>query len=201
MPAPIQVTVFGVSYKSITAACAAYGHREPKVRHRMVSKSLTLEQALVAKEGNTGVKMHPSYQNWNAIRSRCFSKRSAGYKNYGAKGITMCDRWKNDFYAFASDMGPKPSRLHTVDRIDNAIGYQPGNCRWATRKEQQRNTRRNVMLEYGGIRLCQKDWAARLGVTGDCMRYRRRSGIPQGLVFSTENFKGTRLFKKIGKSS
>jgi hypothetical protein len=76
-------------------------------------------------------------------------------KNYRDRGITVCERWRT-FENFLADMGERPSRLYSLDRIDVNGNYEPGNCRWATRTEQMRNKRTNVMVEYRGRRMCLK---------------------------------------------
>lgn len=81
---------------------------------------------------------------------RCFNPNCHAYKNYGGRGVTVCARWKNDFIAFAHDMGPKPTPKHSIDRINNNGNYEPGNCRWATQKEQCRNYRGNTFLTANG---------------------------------------------------
>jgi len=80
---------------------------------------------------------------YKGMKKRCFNPRDKKYKDYGGRGITVCDRWRHSWVAFREDMGPRPSNAHSIDRYpDNDGNYEPGNCRWATASEQQRNKRR-----------------------------------------------------------
>lgn len=88
-----------------------------------------------------GRYLAPEYRSWAEAKSRCFNPKKRGFKYWGGRGITMCDRWKNCFAAFFEDMGPRPAGT-TLDRIDNDGNYEPGNCRWATRDQQSANQRR-----------------------------------------------------------
>jgi len=92
---------------------------------------------------------HAEYRAWHALVRRCTDPRTSNFRDYGGRGITVCDRWRYDFMAFLSDMGPRPSPTHSLDRWDNDAGYTPENCRWATATQQMLNTRR-VQRAVGG---------------------------------------------------
>ncbi|MGA4125525.1 hypothetical protein ACI2TB_05170 [Ralstonia nicotianae] len=100
--------------------------------------------------------------------------KNKSFPNYGGRGICVCDRWL-DFDAFFADMG-EPAQGMTLDRIDNALGYCPQNCRWATWTEQQRNKRSNANYTHAGMTLCVAEWAERIGIPGTVLRKRLRDG-------------------------
>lgn len=106
----------------------------------------------------------PEFNTWCQMLGRCSKEHHPQWHNYGGRGIVVCERWKQ-FACFLEDMGPRPSRKHSLDRIDNTRGYEPGNCRWATMAEQQRNRRNNNKITWRGETLCLTDWARRLGLS------------------------------------
>lgn len=95
----------------------------------------------------------PTYRAWAGMLDRCDRQSRQGYENYGGRGITVCEKWRDSFVAFLKDMGEKPEGL-TLDRIDNDGNYGPDNCRWATREVQSRNQRLRKVNRSGmpGVR-------------------------------------------------
>lgn len=120
----------------------------------------------------------PERNVWHAMRSRCHTPTDKDYKNYGARGIRVCDRWRNSFAAFLSDMGPRPSPKHSIDREDNDGNYEPGNCRWATNEEQKANTRVVRLLTLGEETMPMRAWARRLGMRASSIKARLDAGWP-----------------------
>jgi hypothetical protein len=110
------------------------------------------------------MKGSPEYAIWRGMKQRCYNPKSAGYPSYGGRGIIVCDRWRNDFMAFYSDMGPRPSPGHSVERKDNDGPYSPDNCIWATRSEQQSNKRNSKLIEAFGKRQTASAWARETGI-------------------------------------
>ena len=118
------------------------------------------------------MRSKPERSVWRGMKQRCFNSNEPGYKNYGGRGITMCDRWVDSYENFITDMGPRPSDKHSIDRIDNDGDYCPENCRWATSVEQNRNTRHNRLWEHNGVTMTISMWADKLGVSYHTL-YRR----------------------------
>jgi hypothetical protein len=103
---------------------------------------------------------HPLNHTYHSMKRRCLSPSSIDYDRYGARGITVCDRWlgKNGFFNFRNDMGEKPNKLYTLDRVDNNKGYSPENCRWATAIEQSSNRRNSIFVKYNGRKVTLKEY-------------------------------------------
>jgi len=115
------------------------------------------------------------YRIWRHMIARCTDPKNPAWAGYGGRGITVCDRWA-DITKFVSDMGPRPSPKHSVDRIDNDKGYSPDNCRWATSKEQNNNRRSNVPLTIDGVTRTMKQWAEQFGINYAVVKERRADG-------------------------
>lgn len=100
----------------------------------------------VKRNGATiGGKTISEYNTWKAMRSRCLNIKHTGFKNYGGRGISVCDRWVNSFENFIVDMGKKPGPSYSIDRINNDGNYEPENCRWASVLQQASNRNRKVV--------------------------------------------------------
>lgn len=113
---------------------------------------------------------HPLWHTYQHIIGRCYRETDRAYPGYGARGIRVCERWlngdgeKTGVECFVADMGERPSRHHSIDRIDNDGDYEPGNCRWATRKEQARNRRSNRRVPLNGRMVALSEYCERKGL-------------------------------------
>lgn len=143
-----------------------------KHQHRYLRHGNPMIARKSVRHGMTGTT---EYQAWRAMIDRCNNKTIKNYSNYGARGIKVCDRWLNSFENFLHDMGLRPTGL-SLDRIDNNGDYAPSNCRWATRKEQQQNTRKSVTVTINGV-------------TTTLAEHARLAGLPVGTVYTRYNRK------------
>lgn len=126
-----------------------------------------------------GARQTITYRRWCYMLHRCRNPNCKAYKNYGGRGITVCDRWLK-FENFLADMGEVPVSTHIkyqIDRIDNNSGYSPENCRWVTPKQNARNMRKTVFLVLNGERKSLQDWADDLGLSDKTIRFRLGSGL------------------------
>lgn len=117
-----------------------------------------------------------TYKRWKSMNQRCTNPAASNFKHYGGRGVTICERWRASFAAFLADMGECPGAHMTLDRLDNSKGYEPGNCRWATMAEQNRNRSHCVMLTHNGITQNITDWAIALGMRPQTLTERLRLG-------------------------
>lgn len=104
------------------------------------------------------------YNSWCDMLKRCTNPSCISYPRYGGRGISICERWAGSFENFLADMGPRPEGT-TLDRKDNDGNYEPGNCRWATKLQQARNTRTNRFITWGGVSRTIAEWAELLPVS------------------------------------
>lgn len=135
------------------------------------------------------------YKTWDGMRTRCNNPKSPNYKNYGARDIKVCDEWLHSFEAFydhVSQLQGYGTKGLSLDRINNSQGYFNGNVRWATSKEQHRNTRQTRMITFLGRTQCVADWSAEIGVSSTGIRYRLRAGWNIEKTLTTPSAKTTR---------
>lgn len=122
-----------------------------------------------------GMSRTPTYRSWHKMLGRCFNKGDARFYTYGAREITVCERWRHSFAAFLADMGEMPAGGgYSIDRIDNNRSYCPDNCRWIRRGEQARNTTRSRWITFNGKRALITDWVRTAGIPLSTLRYRLR---------------------------
>jgi hypothetical protein len=139
-------------------ACGLNGHKWYKHLPRAVSSTHRSEN-----------------KSWRSMHERCKNQHCHNYNRYGGRGIKICPAW-DKFEVFLKDMGPKPTPKHTIERIDNDGNYEPGNCCWATRKEQTRNTGRTITVKYEGEKILLIDLIEKLGLNNYVVRSRLQLG-------------------------
>ncbi len=122
----------------------------------------------------------PEYPSWAAMKARCLNPDNWKYCDYGGRGITICERWlgKDGLVNFRSDMGDRPSRNHSIDRIDPNGNYEPSNCRWATHKQQMNNRRNTVLITHLGKTQSAMEWHRETGIPYTTLLTRLKSGLP-----------------------
>lgn len=121
-----------------------------------------------------GMSGSRTYESWGQMFKRCGNPKHSSHVRYGGRGISVCARWKS-FTAFLEDMGERPEGT-SLERIDNNGNYEPGNCRWATKKEQQRNMRSNRLLTHNGRTMCIAEWAETAGISALTLHSRLNIG-------------------------
>lgn len=127
-----------------------------------------------ATKGKHRLSRSPEYAVWSSMQSRCYWKKQRYYHRYGGRGITVCDRWlgTDGFQNFYSDMGPRPSPTHSLDRTNYNGNYEPGNCQWATWKQQNRNKSSNRLLTFAGKTATISEWSEITGINQDIITRR-----------------------------
>ena len=142
-----------------------------------------------------GFKYTRLYCIWQGIKKRCLNKNTSNYYIYGGRGIKICDEWKNDFksfhdWAFANGYDESAKRGDcTIERIDVNGNYEPSNCRWATMKEQCRNTRSNKLITYNNETRCLMDWSYIFNINYKTLLYRFKKGWTIEKAFMNKDFR------------
>lgn len=126
----------------------------------------------------------PEHDTWMRMRQRCCNPKIKQWKDYGGRGIKVCERWQT-FEYFLEDMGPKPSPRHSIDRINNDGNYEPSNCRWALPKQQARNTSRNRLISFARETMCLAAWEEKLGLPEHTLTSRLSQGWSEERAVAT----------------
>lgn len=158
--------------KIVTKPRAAVKHGTTRSCGCLRSEILVNRNKSMATHGYFGT---PTYRSWSAMIVRCEDETHMAYHNYGGRGITVSPELRT-FEGFLAHLGPRPSIDHSLDRIDNSKGYEPGNVRWATRVEQCRNTRVNRLVTYNGKTQPISAWAAEYGIPYTRLHSRIKTG-------------------------
>lgn len=133
-----------------------------------------------------GMSKTKEYHIWHRMLRRCFDPSDPAYHNYGGRGITVCPEWATSFEAFITHVGPRPSLRHSIDRYPNNNGnYEPGNVRWATTQQQNRNRRDNRFISHSGRTLTATEWAELSGIKPGTILRRLRAGWSGELAITT----------------
>lgn len=136
-----------------------------------------------------GMFKMPEYGIWQGIIDRCCrpERDPEAWARYGGRGIGICNEWKNNPRKFYEDLGPRPNKQMTVERIDNNKGYSKENCRWATRKEQGRNRRDNHIVKYQGVEMSLAAFRENFcsHFTHESIRYRLKQGLSTEQIINT----------------
>jgi hypothetical protein len=146
------------------------------------------------KHGRSGIvngkRTDRTYAVWTSMIGRCYVTSAGGYERYGAKGVTVCNRWRHSFENFLADMGEVPEGK-SIDRFPDRDGnYEPGNCRWATLKEQINNRRNTLEVEYEGRVVALADAARLSGIKYKCLSARYKKGLRGADLFHKGSYLG-----------
>lgn len=173
-------TVIGPGATSLFWKCKCECGTEAEVNKKNlkagVSKQcLQCRGNLKKKHGMSGT---PTYTSWQSMHDRCNNPNNVSYMNYGERGIKVCERWcgESGFANFLADMGERPSMDLCIDRENNDGNYEPGNCIWATRSQQQRNKRTTTQIPFDGRTQCAAEWAEEFGMSEKTFSTRRSRG-------------------------
>lgn len=185
--------------------CICECGKETTVAGSFLRRGITKSCGCLRKEVSTnlgnatfrhGMEKTSTHHSWSSMLSRCRNKLHSSYKNYGGRGISVCQRWvgKSGFQNFFSDMGARPNGM-TLDRIDVNGNYEPHNCRWATIKEQHRNTRFNRLIEFNGETKTIAEFSEIYGINDSTLGSRIRSGWTAERALTTPPRSGNNQYK------
>jgi hypothetical protein len=170
----------GRAYQKVMWLCRCECGKEGRVSAGNLRNGLSkscgcwnLEQVRSPKKH--GLSQSPEFTVWQNMIERCTNPKNTAYENYGGRGISICERWRESFSNFYADMGPRPEGT-TINRIDNDGNYEPSNCQWATDQEQQRNKRSNHRITAFGKTMLLTEWSAELGMSPALILYHMNKG-------------------------
>ncbi len=191
---PGHMNALGRMAVGCICSCGGRKDAKPSDLRRGVVTSCGCAKLAILLDRNARMATHrmsatPEHHIWRGMLTRCLCKTSKYYPRYGGRGITVCDRWKDSFESFYADMGPRPSRKHTVERKLNDGPYSPGNCTWATHTAQNRNRRNNRLLTFQGETKPVSQWAVELGLQPIRIFNRLRRGYSTERALSTTDFR------------
>lgn len=171
----------GANYIRMWRCCCSCGVEADVQEGSMKAGRSTRCKSCSAKIAGTIHGMHTTteYGIWEGMNGRCHNPNSPKYSYYGGRGIVVCDAWRGErgFVAFFNDMGQRPSMDHSIDRIDVNGNYEPSNCRWATRREQQNNLRNNHNLTAFDETLSITEWSRRFDISVGGIKKRLKKGL------------------------
>ena len=122
------------------------------------------KESCIQRHTTHGMARSSEHNIWCAMIQRCINPNNKAFKNYGGRGITVCDEWRNNFLTFLKDMGNRPSKQYSIERINNNLGYSPNNCKWATKQEQTNNSRSNIKITLQEWTMNLSQWAQFVGL-------------------------------------
>lgn len=131
------------------------------------------------------------------MQTRCHNPNSTSYQDYGGRGIEVCARWRGSFADFYADMGPKPSKHHSIEREDVNGNYEPSNCRWATAAEQAANKRNTRRIDINGVIKTLSDWAIESGLLASTIHLRLKAGVTGPELLAPSRSGGTLKFNGV----
>lgn len=148
--------------------------------------------------GQSGKNRTKEYIAWGNIIERCYNPNNTHFGIYGGRGIIVCESWKNSYETFLSDMGIAPSKKHTIERIEVNGNYEPGNCKWATQKEQCNNKRNNVKVKYNHEELPLQVWCDKLKIDHSKVRHHLSTG--KSFQYIVDNYENLPTKKYLNKA-
>lgn len=147
------------------------------------------------------IQKTPEYMAYHSMMQRCYKVGSQNWPRYGARGISVCVKWREGFQAFYDDMGPRPSKDHSLDRIDNNGDYSPENCRWTTREVQMNNRSVSHKVTLNGETLTIRQWAKVFGVPETTVHSRLKDGWPIEKALTLLPDRGRKLKQRISDAA